>query len=81
MRDYVFPYYCFGTALKELAVKFKAINVLHPSGWRSTDEDAEHGKVPANRYGHGSPYGKEEPEQLESPLPLVTMETALRDGP
>lgn len=51
------------------------------SGWRSTDEDAEHGEVPADRHGHGATYGEEEPKQLESPLPLVAVETALRDGP
>lgn len=50
-------------------------------GWRSPDEAAEHGEVPTHRHGHGAPHGEEEPEQLESPLPLVAMETTLWDGP
>ena len=49
-------------------------------GWGSTNEDAKHGEVPTHRHGHGTPHGEEESEQLESPLPLVTMEAALWYG-
>lgn len=51
------------------------------SGRRSANEDAEHGEVPADRHGHGPPHGEEEPEQLESSLSLVAMETTVRHGP
>lgn len=64
-----------------MLVPTKCHKCVATSGWGSTNEDAEHGEVPAHRHGHGTPYGEEEPEQLESPLPLVTMETALWDGP
>lgn len=67
--------------LKVKKKQHKTTNLLCPSGWGSADEDAEHGEVPAHGYGHGAPHGKEEPEQLEPPLPLVTVETALWDGP
>lgn len=50
------------------------------SGRGSTSEDAEHGEVPTHRHGHGTPHSEAEPEQLESSLPLVAMETPLRDG-
>lgn len=50
------------------------------TGRGSANEDAEHGEVPAYGHGHGTSYGKEKPEQLESALPLVAMETAVRDG-
>lgn len=51
------------------------------SGWRSTNEDSEHGEVPSHRHGHGTTHGEEEPEQLEPPFSLVAMETALRNEP
>ena len=51
------------------------------TGRRPANENAEHGEVPAHRHGHGAPHGEEEPEQLEPPLPLVAVETALWDGP
>lgn len=51
------------------------------SGWRSTNEDSEHGEVPSHRYGHGTTHGEEKPEQLEPPFSLVAMETALWDEP
>jgi len=49
-------------------------------GGRPAGEDAEHGAVPADGHGHGAARGEEEPEQLESALPLVPVEAALRPG-
>lgn len=76
---------CFDVTVYELwcnlPCQIKCHECVASSGWRSTNEDAEHGEVPTHRYGHGTSYGEEEPEQLESPIPLVTMETALWDGP
>lgn len=76
----MFSYYCIATDYRGTYCQIKCPKHV-PSGWGSKNEDAEHGEVPAHRHGHGTPHGEEEPEQLESALPLVTMETALWDGP
>lgn len=57
------------------------LSFLNPLGSRSQSENAEHGEVPPSWHGHGTPYGQEESKQLESTVPLVTVETAIWPQP
>lgn len=56
---------------------------LLATGRRQAHETTEHGQIPLNWSGHDPTRGEEEPEQLESAIPLVSMATTLwtREGP